>query len=148
LASSHLSSELPISKIALSLLLGFTFMLVVEQFHSRNHVPQSALPLQQVDGENDVSNVEFDVELEREPTLGRSGSQFVNPDLPFSTRADVVSQSRVYPLTLGLLVHGLADGLALGVSTLSTASGARAAPKLSFVVFLALLIHKGVSHRT
>ena len=125
-------------------------MLVVEQFHSHNHVPQAALPLQQVDGENDVSNVEFDVELEgleREPTLGRSGSQFVNPDLPFSTRADVVSQRRVYPLTLGLLVHGLADGLALGVSTLSTASGARAAPKLSFVVFLALLIHKGVSPR-
>lgn len=45
---------------------------------------------------------------------------------------------RAYPLTLGLVVHGLADGLALGVSALGDTES-----DLSLVVFLALLIHKG-----
>jgi len=44
---------------------------------------------------------------------------------------------RAYPLTLGLVVHGLADGLALGVSALSDTE-----TDLSLVVFLALIIHK------
>jgi len=44
---------------------------------------------------------------------------------------------RAYPLTLGLVMHGLADGLALGVSALSNTE-----TDLSLVVFLALIIHK------
>ena len=46
---------------------------------------------------------------------------------------------RAYPYTLGLAMHGLADGLALGVSSLSNTE-----PDLSIVVFLALIIHKDV----
>jgi len=46
---------------------------------------------------------------------------------------------RAYPLTLGLVVHGLADGLALGVSALGDTE-----TDLSLVVFLALIIHKGM----
>jgi zinc transporter 9 len=45
---------------------------------------------------------------------------------------------RAYPLSLGLIVHALVDGYALGVSSLDTRSGA-----VSFVVFLAIIIHKG-----
>jgi zinc transporter 9 len=51
---------------------------------------------------------------------------------------------KAWPLTLGLCVHGLADGLALGVSALSSSeAGTEHAQDLSLVVFLALAIHKG-----
>ncbi|BEI81870.1 hypothetical protein CcaverHIS002_0210300 [Cutaneotrichosporon cavernicola] len=41
--------------------------------------------------------------------------------------------------TLGLVIHGLADGIALGASSLSDN------PQLGLVVFLAVLVHKGPS---
>lgn len=40
--------------------------------------------------------------------------------------------------TLGLVIHGAADGIALGASSL--ASGSRS---LSLIIFLAVLVHKG-----
>lgn len=41
--------------------------------------------------------------------------------------------------TLGLVIHGAADGIALGASSL--ASGSRS---LSLIIFLAVLVHKGM----
>lgn len=41
--------------------------------------------------------------------------------------------------TLGLVIHGLADGIALGASSLSDNK------QLGLVVFLAVLVHKGES---
>ncbi len=41
--------------------------------------------------------------------------------------------------TLGLVIHAMADGIALGSSSLSPSSG------LGLVVFLAVIVHKGVS---
>jgi len=41
-----------------------------------------------------------------------------------------------------LIMHGLADGLALGVSSLSDPSANSTHHDLSFIVFLALIIHK------
>ena len=43
-----------------------------------------------------------------------------------------------HPLTLGLVIHSLADGLALGAS----ASNEGGDSSVSFLVFLALIIHK------
>jgi len=48
---------------------------------------------------------------------------------------------RAIPLTLGLVIHSLADGLALGASSLPKAGG-QGGTQLSFVVFLALIVHK------
>jgi hypothetical protein len=39
--------------------------------------------------------------------------------------------------TLGLVIHAMADGIALGASSLSEKDG------LGFVVFLAVIVHKG-----
>jgi zinc transporter 9 len=39
--------------------------------------------------------------------------------------------------TLGLVIHAMADGIALGASSLSESGG------LGFVVFLAVIVHKG-----
>ena len=43
--------------------------------------------------------------------------------------------------TLGLVIHAMADGIALGASSLSSSGG------LGFVVFLAVIVHKGESER-
>ena len=46
------------------------------------------------------------------------------------------------PLTLGMVLHGLADGLALGVSALS-GNDHESSTNLTLVVFMALAVHKG-----
>lgn len=48
-----------------------------------------------------------------------------------------------YPITLGLVLHGLADGLALGMSVLSNDESSSHPYALSLVVFMALAVHKG-----
>ena len=63
------------------------------------------------------------------------------------TSAARAARAKAYPLTLGLVFHSLADGLALGASALPRPSGegkqAEAATQLSIVVFMALIVHKG-----
>ena len=48
-----------------------------------------------------------------------------------------------YPITIGLVLHGLADGLALGMSVLSNDESSSHPYALSMVVFMALAVHKG-----
>lgn len=82
--------------------------------------------------------VVFDVELgELERSEGITSEAVPSSSLS-SSHSDEDNKKLAYPLTLGLLVHALADGLALGSSAaLPVDTG------LSFVVFLALVIHKG-----
>jgi zinc transporter 9 len=87
---------------------------------------------------DEVEDVHFDValdELEREEGMTLPGS---HASWQMLRHAPSSSLQRAYPLSLGLTVHALVDGYALGVSSLETQSGA-----LSFVVFLAIIIHKG-----
>ncbi|KAJ6621820.1 ZIP-like iron-zinc transporter [Mycena sp. CBHHK59/15] len=141
LASAHASGPLPTSQISLSLIAGFTFMMVVEQLiapHAHSHGSHD-MALRSVGGEHPSSIVEFDAEMgEIEPPDGPS-TGFKQVD---SASADDVkgSRARAYPLTFGLITHGLADGLALGVSSLP--DSADSSQHLSFIVFLALIIHK------
>jgi len=113
--SVHHPTSFPTSKIALSLLTGFTFMFIIEQFTSHS---SSLIPL----------DVHFGADL------GELEHQDGHELAALSTDAGT---QRAYPFTLGLAMHGLADGLALGVSSLSNTE-----PDLSIVVFLALIIHK------
>jgi zinc transporter 9 len=87
----------------------------------------------------------------------------------YAIAQDAEANKRAFPLTLGLFFHGLTDGLALGASALVASHGLQGqgsgdqrasgppirgraaghdheddASQLSFVVFLALLIHKGM----
>lgn len=120
-------------KIASCILLGFAFMFLVEEYISPHTRP--LLPL---DIPTEVEDVHFDIaldELEREEGMALPGSHASTWQMLRSTPSS--SLQRAYPLSLGLTVHALVDGYALGVSSLETQSGA-----LSFVVFLAIIIHK------
>ncbi|KAF4617159.1 hypothetical protein D9613_005948 [Agrocybe pediades] len=136
--------ELPINRIAFCLILGFTLMLVIEQLISPNahaHSMDNGATLPKVPPS--TSEVEFDAELGDLDPSGRSTERPVNTPTTASV-FDVeaaTGRERAFTLLLGLLFHGCADGLALGVANLAkTAPGATNA--VSFVVFLALILHK------
>ncbi|GLB38237.1 putative ZIP Zinc transporter [Lyophyllum shimeji] len=139
--------------IALSLLFGFTFMLIIEQLvsphaHSHSHHHADNLSLHTVKGDpNHKSAVlEFDAELgdlERDEGVDHPG--YPQPRAPAPVPSHEVEApgptSRAFPLTFGLAVHGLADGLALGASSLAQ-TGSGGTSSLPLIVFLALIIHK------
>lgn len=144
---------MPTSDIALSLLFGFILMLIVEQLvspHSHSHSNDLGLPLHAVkDNEREqASTVEFDADaaelgaMEREQRVSRNG--YMQVDQPGTVTLDEAEgRARAYPLTFGLIIHGLADGLALGVSSLAKSASGESSSNLSWIVFLALIIHKG-----
>jgi solute carrier family 39 (zinc transporter), member 9 len=134
------------------LLFGFTFMLVVEQLgsshahHNQHHharrPSQHALSLASPDSIFDVELAGIDdgadgvpATHERRASAGGSVS---------ATKTSVESDSpSAYPITIGLVLHGLADGLALGMSVLSNDESSSHPYALSMVVFMALAVHKG-----
>lgn len=141
--------KLPTSSIALSLLCGFTLMLVIEQLvspHSHSHALND-LPLHSTEPRQSKrpAELEFDTELGdlehvHEPSgTSRPGFREVDSTLSLESPAD---RQRAFPLTFGLTIHALSDGLALGVSSLAEAKVGEAS-SLSIIVFLALIIHKG-----
>ncbi|KAI0695756.1 Zinc/iron permease [Cerioporus squamosus] len=138
--------------IGISLVSGFIFMVFVERqiLHAVHDAPASNQSGSQEPRPTDVSTVEFDVELgelEREEGIPGSASPSRNRHLAVEM---VENQRRALPLTLGLVVHALADGLALGSAALSESgehTGAGDSQSvvpsgLSVIVFLALAIHK------
>lgn len=111
-------------------------MFLVEEYISPH-----ARPLLPLDIRTEVEDVHFDIaldELEREEGMALPDSHASTWQMLRNTPSS--SLQRAYPLSMGLTVHALVDGYALGVSSLETQSGA-----LSFVVFLAIIIHKGTS---
>jgi zinc transporter 9 len=113
-------------------------MLIIEQFTS--HAP--TLPSISLNSSRPL-DVHFDVdlgELERQEGLGHAGNIRAAEVLKRVSDGETRVPEKAYPLTVGLVVHGLADGLALGVSALGNTG-----TELSLVVFLALIIHKGSS---
>jgi solute carrier family 39 (zinc transporter), member 9 len=145
LAHSRPSSPLEGTSIALPLLFGFTFMLVVEQLSSSpahhhphthrsgNHAsvasPDSVFDVELAETEDDG----YDAHRHQRDSVSRTN---VEDDLPPSA----------YPITVGLIVHSLADGLALGMSVLSNNNESSPSYGLSLVVFLAIVVHKGMLH--
>lgn len=139
IAVTNSSLHFPTTTIALSLVGGFTVMLLVERVihryapDSHSHAP---LPTSESNGnaQPSISRVEFDVELgelEREEGVAASGRTALHEE-------GVVDRAQAWPLTLGLMVHALADGFALGSSATSPVDRG-----LSITVFLALIVHKG-----
>jgi solute carrier family 39 (zinc transporter), member 9 len=146
-------------------------MLIIEQLlshhphsHSSTHDSES-LPLHNLPKPSETASVEFDAELnELERSQGSPGvggslrtgipgpialpnSAGLGPGEASSSQgasravSGVSFSDKGLPLTLGLVLHALADGLALGVSFFpgSDSEGGN----LSIIVFLAILIHKG-----
>ena len=122
-------------------------MLIIEQLLAPNahshSMDSSPIPLSKARIPDSMASVEFDAELgdmhhDTIPLEHRRVSS--SPTLDAGT-----DNERAFPLLLGLVIHGSADGLALGVANLSnTLTGTPNA--ISVVVFLALILHKGMHH--
>jgi zinc transporter 9 len=140
------SEEIPTGRIAFGLVAGFTIMLIIEQLLAPNAHSHSletgAIPLSKSRIPDSVTSIEFDAELgdmAYERHSAEHASVGTSPPM-----LDVGSgRERAFPLLLGLAIHGSADGLALGVANISkTVPGTTNA--ISFVVFIALILHKGI----
>ena len=136
IAVAHPNQPFPIPQVALSLLVGFTLMLIIEQLVTPNaHTHDASSDLVMRPKNTPALTLEFDADL---------------GDLENSQGSSVLPQSletgsgreRAFPLTLGLVIHSLADGIALGAATLAKTKPGTA-NTVSFIVFLALLLHKG-----
>ena len=153
LVTSSQSTEIPTSTIALSLILGFIFMLVVERqlTGAHEHTPLDVAQPKPAT----ASSVEFDVELgdlEQSEAFDQGDASRTTATEFSAGIGEDVPQQRAYPLTLGLVVHALADGLALGSAAFSdTLASEHASAEessyvpsgLSLAVFIALVVHKG-----
>lgn len=142
------------------LLFGFTLMLIVEQLtashthahahHNPNHDPNHHTHARRLSlhaaGIASPDSI-FDVELaglDDDDDTGSVPAPHARRASVSATKTNVDSVSpSAYPITIGLLLHGLADGLALGMSVLSTDESSSHPYALSMVVFLALAVHKG-----
>ena len=153
LARSRPSHALDGASIALPLLLGFAFMLIVEQLssshsHQRHHTPRAARSHAALDPREEIFDVELagleDDEDEDRAAPGPPPPRRASTSVARNNEDDDVPPS-AYPITIGLIVHGLADGLALGMSMLSN-DNSSSSYGLSLVVFMALAIHKGGSY--
>ncbi|KAJ4482313.1 Zinc/iron permease [Lentinula aciculospora] len=142
LADAHPSSEISASHVALSLLCGFTFMLIVEQlFAVHSHSPASGSTSTANPKPTNSSEVQFDAELgELEGEQGIPRRPATDWPVPVHTEP-TTAQMQAIPLTLGLVIHSLADGFALGVSFFPS-NESKNSTSLSAIVFLAIIIHK------
>ncbi|EIN12926.1 Zinc/iron permease, partial [Punctularia strigosozonata HHB-11173 SS5] len=143
--------EFPTNKFAVAILSGFTFMLLVEKLISGHghhaHSQSTNIALNQRPKDTESTTVEFDaddIDLEdghvngTRPTHARRVSySHIHQHQGGGTDE---SRARAYALTLGLVTHAFSDGLALGISALSDST--HDSSELSFIVFLALLLHK------
>jgi zinc transporter 9 len=132
-------------------------MLIIEQLsspshhhHHRAHRPGH----QQPPGSRASPDSVFDVELaalededEDEDEHGGASAPLHarRASADISVEGDVSVSSSANAITIGLVVHSLADGLALGMSMLSGGDESPSSHSygLSLVVFLALAVHKG-----
>jgi len=133
------TQELPTRTLALSLLAGFCLMLLVEQLgssthdgHSHARAPPDTPWLPTTPRSSASPAVEFDVELAQ--LESEQGT-------PLASAAPAAPRS-AYTLTTGLVIHGLADGFALGVSAFPSGNDSSGLSELSLVVFMALAVHK------
>ncbi|KAF9452903.1 Zinc/iron permease [Macrolepiota fuliginosa MF-IS2] len=136
--------------IAIDLILGFLLMMTVEHLvagSSHAHSHGSGLPFT-----NGTTQLEFDAELGeldsdqsgRSSDHERDSRRNSESSRGQQTTAQVIAAAKrkAVPFTFGLILHGLADGCALGVSAIEEISSESGAHNLSVIVFLALLFHK------
>lgn len=163
-STSEESDSVPTRTIALCLLSGFTLMLVIEQLLPASAHHQSPIQL----GHNHARTTLFEEDDIEQLELGPApGDQYPDPtaepdpaprasmnrrsgsidSIPIKRGPKPVDDSNANgkakdanpgAITLGLVIHSIADGLALGASA---RSGQNA---LEAIVFLAIIVHKGM----
>jgi solute carrier family 39 (zinc transporter), member 9 len=145
IAAAH-KDGLPTGRIALCLVVGFTLMLIIEQLispHSHSHSPNDSISfIQNKPSFHDSAlDVEFDAEL-GDIGLENPSDRRLDPPPTANTLEVSTDRERAFALLLGLVIHGIADGLALGVAHVAGSSSG-STNTLSLVVFFALILHKG-----
>ncbi|XP_053201546.1 zinc transporter ZIP9-like [Panonychus citri] len=116
-SKSH-SEDSPHSVIGFSLLIGFAFMLVIDQFANR-HINSSNYSSLSTNGDNSLEaggNGDGDTTVIRSPTRKGASSKVT--------------------ATIGLVVHAAADGVALGAAATTSHTD------VEMIVFLAIMLHK------
>lgn len=115
------SSHNPHTWVGLSLISGFILMYLIDQLprHATTPSRPQSFP---------INLTSFSLTRTRTSSNPTSNSVDVNPHSSDGTRTTSVT-------TLGLVLHALADGIALGASSTTTSS-------LTFVIFIALMLHK------
>ncbi|CAE6528223.1 unnamed protein product [Rhizoctonia solani] len=158
-SSEKVADEVPTRTIALCLLSGFTLMLAIEQLIAPSHHHQSApAPAVTVFDEDDIEQLELGPAPGDQypgPPIDATGRRRSIDSISLNARnsadsptkrtrtgsnGDVFGTSKdgnPNAITLGLVIHSMADGLALGASA---RSGQHA---LEAIVFLAIIVHKG-----
>ncbi|KAF2836695.1 Zinc/iron permease [Patellaria atrata CBS 101060] len=120
----HEHSRSPHAYVGISLILGFILMYLIDVIPSLNPPPSSA-PLH-------ISLSNLSQGLHRASSTSPPSSPFASS----SPQAPVPSNPHAKTTTVGLVIHSLADGIALGASSTTAASN------LSFIIFLAIMLHK------
>lgn len=122
----HHEEKSPHAWIGLALISGFVLMFLIDKLpqHASTSSKQSQQP--------------YHISLDN---LGRGLHLASSPGRDSESEAFVESernprQSRSFATTTGLVIHAAADGIALGASTSSSNTS------LSFIIFLAIMIHK------
>ncbi|EME45370.1 hypothetical protein DOTSEDRAFT_52662 [Dothistroma septosporum NZE10] len=120
-------SHNPHAWIGISLILGFILMYLIDTLprHANNTIAPQRFP---------VSLNNFS--LIRAPSISNQPPNDSDPEVFAIDTPHGPGESRPSSTTVGLVIHAAADGIALGAS--STGPGNH----LSFVVFMALMIHK------
>jgi len=138
LVDSSKDSEGLTFHVAVDLIFGFLLMMVVEHLVVDVHNHSQAVALN-----GSGTQLEFDAELgELESDQnGRTRRSSESSRGPTATQVVSTAKRKAIPFTFGLVLHGLADGCALGVSAIEDGSS-KGTSNLSVIVFLALLFHK------
>ena len=135
------------SRAALAILSGFAFMLLVERVlisHNHTHPDSDTMHMKpilipsQAVGRDDLNLQDVCPDPERAFGSAHEGYEHNHTFFNESVKA--------FPITLGLVFHSLADGLALGASSFHRDIDDNGQKfDLSLVVFMSLVIHKGRS---
>ena len=140
--------KVPTQRIALCLVFGFVLMLIVEQVITpTEHSHSMDISFKPIHKTSDaLSQVEFDADIEdlEDPENSSPNRNNIANSTASNNPTAVAGSERAFTLFLGLVIHAAADGLALGVANLDINETGKPDP-LSFIVFLALILHKGKS---
>lgn len=128
-------------QIAIDLILGFLLMMTVEHLVSAGNHGHSHGAGAQLEFDAELGELESD----QNGRTGRDRRGSESSRGPTTAQVVASAKRKAIPFTFGLILHGLADGCALGVSAIEDASS-EGANNLSLIVFLALLFHKGKSN--
>ncbi|KAF8327406.1 Zinc/iron permease [Cantharellus anzutake] len=142
--SDYVITKPPVLTIALSLLSGFTAMLVIEQASSHyidhgSDESQIAIPIS-------GDALEDDLDAEIALLEGTRGPYESNASAPLDV-SPMASRPDPRLMTLGLIVHSVSDGLAFGSACVSrnasiTSQTSSRQTSISLVVFAGIVIHK------